>query len=648
MTGAVGTQDLNVIMKFQDITKGELVPDLQVVLTVDGDNVTKTTDPLGEIALITPLGQPVTLNVLDSSYELETSSYSFSEDGQTQIVKLKNKDASLLSRTIRLFEDVTSSALFQEEIELSISCTDNLDYEKNITAYGGSIVLQDIPADCGNLIVSAPALGFSETISASVADPYVEISANSLSKGSILVSCVDNEGNPLPNITISAINSNDVRGADAVTQSSGTTTLDVPVGKYYLVANDLSQTYSAVNTKEELGSDNYFYESVNADQELAITLTFNKQSLGFIVLKVTDASGKAVSGGKVIVYKNESSWSTEGTLDASGQFRYGVGELVPYRVVIDHPQYMIKEISELYPSEVARNVSLDPITSNPILLVKVLGSDVKPVANATVQIFRNESGEELPVLNGVTGADGTFEFRRLQAGLTYTAKVFKGEYSAVSNEIILDARKTNELPITLNIGNGDVSVVVYDATGIPVQGADVEFYDSTDDKQIGITQSTNEAGYATISARGDNIVYAKVYKSGFSEFYTLALPAQVGLNVELEAYLVEKSASPAMELLGVYDLAGNELEGTPVRLQEEHIMLQNSCLKFLKVCLMILEKFSSKMDDVKNLAQSSLFVNNIYVLKGVVEKGTTYTSPNGYAEDMINRVSGNGLWGLQK
>jgi len=646
--GVVGPEKINVTLKFVEQPTNMLATNLTVVLTVDGEVLSKTTDMVGEVSFVAYKNNPVEIS-LPSPYSSDSYSVVFDSDGQKKTITITNSSAKYLSKTFTLLTNAETKALFDGEGNVTLTC-DGISYEKTVSVAGGTFSLNDIPEECGLMKVYSSDLDIEATVDTSITAPELLVGSASGATGSLTVVCVDKNGAPLSNISVLVSNKDDVSVDSGVTSGSGTVSFDVPVGKYYISASDLTGVYGSVITKDQ--GDEFFFDDVLENQEKVITLTFNKEIVGKIVLDVTDVSGEAVSGGAVTLYKNNVVVPSSATLDINGNFSYNASEMIAYRVVIEHPQYMTYEKSGLLPSDpaVPVKITLSPATSTPTYYVKVIGSDKEPVQNASVQLFKKEisAGENPLLLTKTTDFEGVAEFRQLQAGVTYYAKVIKGDYVAQTADVILSEKTKNESTVVLNIKNGDVQVSVLDASGSPVSGANVEFFDAVSNVPVGVTQVTSIDGLAIVSTRADRTVYAKISKDGFADFYTLSTSADYTATNVLNGYLLVVPSALSIDLIDVQDLAGNSVNVQPLQALPGTEYKAVFLLRVPEGQAYDSANILLRADDVKTLTQSSLYISEMKVLNGIFEKGITFTDPNGFANDMTNKTTDKGLWGSLK
>jgi hypothetical protein len=636
----ISANNVNYTVNFKDVTLNTYVPNLEVQVSLDGDTENRFTDAAGELALVGPEGSVATFVLVGDNldYELLSTGVILDSDGGSSTLELRNL-GSFLTKTFSVYEDYDEKILFDAPMNVELECS-NVEYYGNAVLDTGTFTVSDLPSNCGTLYVTFEDETYGEA-NTEDENPFVEFKGQAIKKGKISVMCLDAEGNPLNSIEVSAVNAEGLMKADeGQTSDAGTTLLEVPIGKYILVANDLEGLYATITTSDE--GENYWEGSVMEGQEISATIHFTNANLGSLKFKVIDTSGDAVTSGSVIIYKNNLQLIEMELGNEEGLIEYNIGDLSSkYRVVIDSPQYMNYEKDELVPSEEPITIILTPASSNPSLIIKAVGEKGEPIPNATVQIFKKP--EDSLILTKLTNAEGEAEFRRLEAGIGYYAKVYKLESSVETRTLVLSARTKNVLDAVLELGDGEVQVTVH-KEGELFKGASVEFYDALNNKPIGVVQTTTEEGTAKVVARADKKVYAKVSVPESAEFYTLPIDVESSLVVHLDGYIYDKVSTPESEFIKLETMSGEEIGSNPLNILPGQSYYAYFLLKVPDTSSYDKMDFFVKADDALEFEKASVHIDSVEVLGAKIEKGLTYNPPNNYALDRANLTSDKALW----
>ncbi|PIU22153.1 MAG: hypothetical protein COT14_02630, partial [Candidatus Diapherotrites archaeon CG08_land_8_20_14_0_20_30_16] len=633
--GVLVPPNLSVNMKFVDVTNNAIVPNLVVSLSYADEVLTETTNSDGEILVSLPKDAQVNLIISSDKYILEQSSFVItSEDPIT--VNLKDKTNLLGSKTLHLYTDADSKALFSDIIELDLSC-DKTNYVKKVTVTSGFVDLTDLPNDCGNLSIVSYDPEISKSISVGV-DSLDLIVSEAKKTGKLRVIVQDETGLFLSNITVNAYDQEDVSQGSSITPDTGLAELALPIGSYYITAYDSGiGDFSFLSTKDDLTSECNKLLTENTPTDCILTL--KKANIGKINLLILDFAGKPVKEAQVSVYKGDLQYFNE-TLkeDANGIFIRGVPEVGPYRVVIDSLQYMIYDNPNVGISETPLEVHLEAVKSAPILKVYVTANN-EPIAQATVQLFK----EGNLLTQKLTGSDGIAFFDRLESGKSYNAKVVKGEYSQTSKPIILDPRYENKLEVQMVVGKGNVDVIVLDKSGSALKEINVELYNAFTEKSIGVPSQTDDSGIAHFyGVSADKTVYAKASNDKGTS-YSLALNIISNQTPVLTTYFVNDPSTLSVDFIGVYNSDGSEINTLPY-----NVVPNGEYYGLFLLGVPIGKPFSLGqvffVGDGKTVQENNISIKKAEVLNGLETKGITYTAPLGFADDMLSKTTDNALW----
>jgi len=636
--GAFGVSTVDVTMRFVDVSNNVAVPNLSTSFFFNGDNSLQTTNANGEIKIALPKDAIVSVNISSDKYSLKNNTFSFSQDDSVK-VELVDKSSMFGPKTLHLYTDLDSKALFSGIVELDLTCTGNSNYIEKKTVVDGIVDINDLPNDCGELQINSVELGLSQTITASQNSLDVLVAGENTKTGILRVIVQDEAGLPIKDIAVAAYSDADFYADSKITSETGFVEFTLSIAKYYLNVSDSGiGDYSSQSTKSSLSPIAGCYDLLNETTPTVCTITMKKANVGKINLLILDVSGQPVKEAQIKIYKNELELVNDSLKeDAKGVYQKGMPELGPYRVVVDSVQYMIYNNPGIMVSDTPTQVVLEAIKDSPVLSV-IVTANGEAVANATVQLFK----EGNLLVTKTTGADGIAFFDRLESGKVYSAKVVKGEYSQTSSPITLDARLDNKLPVQMIIGKGQIDVSVLDKKGLPVN-AQVELYNAFTDKSIGSLTQTDASGLAHFYGVGaDKTVYAKITTAKGTS-YSLSSAVNANQIVTLNAYASDDSSNFSMDLIGVYNSDGSEIENLP-----RSVVASNEYYALFLLSVPKGKPYTSGnvffIGNGKLASESDILIKSVESIYGSETKGLTYTPKKGYAEDMLNKTTDDALW----
>lgn len=606
------------------------IPNLS--FTVNDGITTKEyiTDSRGEARVRVKSEVSFYVNVNSSEYVVQNGTFTVYENNELVQVYLKSSSALLSSKTLKLFEDYDASILFQDAVSVGLKCTNNSNYSKTIDILSGVRDLSDLPEDCGSLEVSIQEYDFYQSFNLSNHEFEVPVNVK-VPKGKVKISVLNVNQEPLSNVKIGAY-SNSILVEESITSESGVVEFNLAAKREYsFILNHLGQEYSTLITS---GMQTECNGPLLENETKSCTLTMLANNIGKINLEIYDVSGSYIKNASVRIFKNNIEYySYTLTESDKGIFIYNVPELTPYRVVIDSLAYMIYD-KEILPSNTAVKINLEPIKESPVLQVLVLANE-DPVARANVQLFK----EGNLILTKVTGADGIAFFDRLEQNVAYNVKVQKSDYAQNSEPLILNPRIENKITVNLVVGKGTVNVYGFDKKLLGLDGLTAEVYDLYTDRKLG--QAQLKDGLATIyGISADKTIYAKIVSESGAG-YSLSSNITANYNTDLYVYFNDYSNNFSIENIGVFNLDGSSIYTSPYQVMENN--------EYYGLFLLNVPKGAFTESEVlfvggNTLENSNILIKSAKMLNANLQKGLTYTSPLGYAEDMLNKTQDDAVW----
>lgn len=232
----------------------------------------------------------------------------------------------------------------------------------------------------------------------------------------------------------------------------------------------------------------------------------------------------------------------------------------------DGKNYLITAKADKYISQnrtITPNVNeyiiyLEKITESNVsdINVSVKDEDNLPIVNATLWIYDSNSGyidtRFTPIL---TDVNGQAQFRTIPSG-NYFIKLRKTNVVGESTRFNHSPPNDSNVSMVINIGQGTVNLTIKNINNETIDFADVRLYDITG-VEIGLDQSS-QTGIYNKRIKADKIVYAKVSKTGYYDYYTELMPVikNETVNKEVKLYRTGHTSTPIVELVGLYNQTG--------------------------------------------------------------------------------------------
>ena len=192
------------------------------------------------------------------------------------------------------------------------------------------------------------------------------------------------------------------------------------------------------------------------------------------------------------------------------------------------------------------------------IIISVADESAEAVEGAEAHLY-NSGFSSLDIGQKFTGSDGkTSEYENLPAG-KYFAEASNDTGSGTSSEKDLILNQTIELPVVLTLGESAIEVYVSDSEGTAIYGAQVNFYEESDGRQIGST-TTDASGKAEKSLRIDLNPYIVVSATGYLQYTTTSIALVKDNTVKVYVRLdeiTEVGDELDIEIAGVYDALVN-------------------------------------------------------------------------------------------
>ncbi len=628
------------IMVFDD--SGKPIQGALVKLNLGTDAKSQLTGADGKANFSFPLGAKLAGSVTKDGYAEQKLDFVAEKTEFVQNVTLV-LEITVLSRTIQLM-DKSSGSLLKKEVSILFSCAENASYSKEKTTSTGTILLDDIPNDCGTLIAT-PTSAFTieqGNIDLSQSAPQLNLSEQIVEKGTVKVFLKDAQGNAVAGVTIKLMRSDGVQQQSKPSSTAGSVQFDdAPVGNYYI------RTYDGYNNKFadfDSSIEASGIKQLGKDATIEFNISLVEKVIGRVKVLVKDkATGNPVQNASVSLLRNNSTLNTQST-NIEGKAEFAASETAGYSIKVDHQSYLIEFRQNISPGDSFIEVKLTLANSSNLqaLIVSVLDQKGLPVENAKLTLKKLDGAVVSDTL--ATGIDGNASFERIAPDTYYVYAVKDGFDGINSEPITIAERQANYLQVTLNIGNGTIELTALDEEMKPIQGATVKMFNYFNAKEIE-RSTTGSDGKKSFNVRADKTVYFVISSQNFANYTTAPIVPEVGNTVLVEAKLAKDVPNLELELLGLFvdkDSASDSLApGQKYKAKLQLRVPSNSTFTEAGVHL----RTGKSADGKTNTMEADpIYISKISAAASSIIKGTIFTPASGYATDSKQLTSGNAKW----
>jgi hypothetical protein len=629
-------------------TEGNLLPGVDVDYAVEGRSGSATTNDNGEISVFVPINSSVEIRiaettVLGKEFEaLEQSLFVADGPSASKELVLTEKAPAFVERAI-LFQDGSGERISGKAIKIRLSCenplvvpvpTDVVDLDMD-----GKITVKE-PKDCE--ILKAKILEPSEfamkDFVISKGTQTIRLEEKERAKGSLRVRVKDESGNILVsnNFDVKVLDNDGLKVGEKLTGSYGEVIFsDVIAGTYTVSVEDDDREYAIASQPGVRVLEN---ESTAVD--VIVSKTVKARLNVSVVDKVT---GEAIPKAVVRLVDSEKETVAEKTSFEGEDLVFLLTDRGNYTLFATHDDYLY-EILELEDvSDEQLTIELEGITelNSGRVEVRVLDEDRLPVKNARVKLRLLDSGMLAPVEPEMSDSNGFARFVGVKEG-SYYAYVEKfpafGDNRDKGKKI--DIRDVTKFTVHMSIGNSIVSVKTFDQDMLPVSEAEAEFF-SEAGESLGVIPLTDGTGQFELKA--DKRVYVRVYHRDYMTVYTMPEQLWPSQTIEFSTFMEPRLifGMPVIQFEGIFDVAGS---------QSQELKSGNRYTARFKLSIPEEGGYEKggihfRAGDEKLLINDPLVVREAFA--GNIDaplKGTSYTEPAGYDEDVENLTEGDAKW----
>ncbi|MFH0906476.1 MAG: hypothetical protein V1824_04020 [archaeon] len=588
------------------------------------------------------------LKIKDSTYTCETSQLINLSNNKNYKMYLTKKIAGI-TKTI-LFKNKITETQINSDLLVAVGCSNDSSYYKdNITVKGGQLILDDVPAACGELQVYLSSSDFdyinAEKLSADSTTGEVFLSeVENRESGNLRVTIVDSESQKgINGLVVNLVNATSgITSETGSTNENGIIDFTASFGNYYVFVNDPSSVYGEIGEGDY--TNNLIEKVVIAkNTTTSKNISLKKDVIGYISFKVNDNQTKqSIANVAVSLYKNGNLVSTNYT-NVDGQVTFGVKENVSYKAVFDNKDYIVSEKNYSISSNV-QIVNLTRLDQTNIkgVLVSVVDQAALPVELANLKVISVESNNV--VKTAVADIKGQAIITNLDSNKTYYIEAIVGQYTGKSTTFIAKDREAVNVTVTMNIGDGTYLLNILDSSGAPLSTR-IDVYDSlTNLVMDSKTTSSDSQGNAVIRIRADKKVYFGLDNFG-SSFFTSKYNSPANNSLKLTINLPKISSTSGLTFLGFYSQAGEEVTsiapGSQIRARFLWTVVggSTSALAHFRT------GGGERCDNLTHLAEEDfIYISNINYAGSSVIGGTKYTPCLGNQIDKLSQTTKDAKW----
>jgi hypothetical protein len=589
---------------------------------------------------------------LDREYSVIISKAGYSEE---QIVLIVDREITEEAATLRgeglipttqtiSFSDASGVLLTGKPLDVALSCSNpGIEFPENArnrSTTSGRISVTP-PAGCGLIRVIVNGSGFREKSTTVYGSDAIKLEALEIPRGTVKITVSLDTGGSLPDlIKVMIYDSSGLVDTSGVGYG-GIAVFSLPAGSYYAVAEDEAGNYGAEQ------ADFTIREKVITTKEIVLS----KEVRLRLSVEVTDeTSGAVVEDADVTLNKNGRTFGSRKTND-EGKAVFALYDAGVYNITASKDGYVPNDGNVVDTSDYAKGddaeVQLELKKCTPLLCglvkVRVVDEDGLPVQNAKVSMFDADSDLLLDSYGySYTDRNGYVKpaFRNVKDG-SYYVRAFKYPVSGRSETFVMEAGKTTEIEMRVNIGEGTVRIKAFEReTGEGIPFADVRIL-AEGGRHLG-TIKLDEKGEGDYSLKADKMVYFIVKAEGYAPYSSVArqiLPDGITeVNAGMEKDMLFDM--PKIEYSGLFNKRGGEVAKP---------RFGNS---YLARFILYLPSDYSDAGFFIRAGKESLLERDMVSITAVnapeawQKRGTTYTPPEGQDTDFANITNAKGKWAL--
>lgn len=473
--------------------------------------------------------------------------------------------------------DSQTKELIKENVALTITCenTNEVITPTASQSTEGMITLE-VPINCGKIIASAASSTYfaqnillSENQNQLLIDRLSE--QLSLGKGEAKI-FVKSGTNILDGIEVRIFKEEDTINPVSTKETpfGAVYFKDLEVGEYIVSTNDIRGRYQSAEQRITVEKDK-LTESVilvsatanntNPNTGDVIDTTIVTKEIKVIVKDLLNSSEIIDLEEEIIVKILEDGNLTKDVRAyAAGGVNFVIENNKNYTIVVNAKKY-INASRLISPNINEYTVFLEKITESNVAKINIVAKDEDnlSVNRATLLIYDANTGfidaRFDPIL---TDNNGSATFENVPRGnyfIKLRKSVVDGESERFNHTPPTDSNKS----VDVIIGNGTINLTIKNTYTDVVSNAQITIINA-DGSILGSDSSTNTGTYSR-QLKADKIVYLKISKEGYLDYYTNLIPILKNqtTNKEIVLYRSQENNLPIIDYLGVFDLTNDRV-----------------------------------------------------------------------------------------
>ena len=619
------TMTINVVDVSSDGISGATV----TVLSGNEIVAVRNTDAQGQIIFYLPNG----------TYDVKVEKTNYNARLLTSVLAGEEKDvlleslSSVLTRAVSL--QTGAGLLASGNGTVLYSCIGST--EQFVATYNSGVFNADF-SDCTEIIIDSVS-GYNVIVGRASfsGGENIVVEAPIENVGTVTINLSSSEAVPA-GVRVILTGEDDATNITKYTQSSVVIFNDVPTGSYHVIVSDARfEDYdgSTSGDVQELRKDETISFNVDLTPRVSSTITINVKN---------SATGAPIIGAEVrrMVQGTQENIDYEVT-GTSGQITFDVSEGSTYTISAEHPEYLIGDVKVVGAGQTATfNLVAAEAGNAQSLLVNVVDTLGEGINNVHVSLKKLD---DTRVSEKTTGADGTAEFFNLELGNYYVYVTKTGFASATSPSVQVLPRRQSALDVTLDIGRGDIELLVMSGSGDLMEGANVRainYYTS----EVETETNVGADGRANFNLRADKKVYFVVESPGYLDYHTSSILPDVGSTLDKKITLVKSTGKLDVQILGVNSISGDELGSERTVSTGTYIvraLLEVPGGNFDEAGIH-LRTGKATAGRTNIMEEDNAFIGDVYSSTTNVDRGTTFSPPNGYGVDLDNITASSAKW----
>ena len=619
----------NMTINVMDVSSDGISGATVTVLNGNETVAVRNTDVQGQIIFYLPNG----------TYDVKVEKTNYNARLLTSVLAGEEKDvlleslSSVLTRAVSL--QTGAGLLASGNGTVLYSCIGSTD--QFVATYNSGVFNADF-SDCDEIIIDSVS-GYNVIVGRASfsGGENVVVEAPIENTGTVTVNLSSSEAVPA-GVRVILTGEDDATNITKYTQSSVVIFNDVPTGSYHVIVSD-------ARFEDYDGSTSADVQELRKDETISFNVALTPRVSSTITVNVKNsATGAPIIGAEVrrMVLDSQENIDYEIT-GTSGQITFDVSEGSTYTISAEHPEYLIGDVKTVGAGQTTTfNLVAASATNAQSLLVNVVDTLGEGINNVHVSLKKLD---DTKVSEKTTGADGTAEFFNLELGNYYVYVTKTGFASATSPSIQVLPRRQSTLDVTLDIGRGDIELLVMSGSGDLMEGANVRainYYTGDIENEINVGAD----GRANFNLRADKKVYFVIEAPGYLDYHTSSILPDVGSTLDKKVTLLKSTGKLDVQILGVNSISGDELGSERTVSTGTYIvraLLEVPGGNFDEAGIH-LRTGNATTGRTNIMEEDNAFINDVYSSTTNVDRGTTFSPPNGYGVDLDNITSSSAKW----